>query len=141
MCTCVSEARPCGVASAVRSMWDRVRGHQPRPIEAMTDDEFVGELDRRFPGGPDDPDAWERRKAAIHARHVLRTVVDGDDLCARCETRIDDEDASPLNPEWCDVCTTNWLTDRIVGPLVARVGRRAARRMLLRLVADVKAMT
>lgn len=127
MCECnESEARPCGLVNRVKSWFAGPAGPEPGP-------------DR--PDWLDDADEVERRQRIVHHEHVARCLAEGITLCARCEQPLDPddrEDGGPIRPDWCWTCSTMWMEASILRPLVARLGRRGARRALRRLVREVQ---
>ncbi|HWD08136.1 MAG TPA: hypothetical protein VHA57_03470 [Actinomycetota bacterium] len=53
--------------------------------------------------------------------------------CERCGSAREEGDAT-MHRRWCAPCDLRWIESRICRPLVARLGRRGARKALRALV-------
>jgi hypothetical protein len=125
MCQCSTEARPCGLADRLRSAWTAFRG--PAAVE--------------IPSIPWGTPEQEHMLAVVHAEHVLRNIEEGRPMCSQCESLVNPDEDKPLHEDWCWSCSNSWLEERIIGPMVDRIGRQATIRALKRLVSNVRAMT
>lgn len=54
--------------------------------------------------------------------------------CERCGGIRGDEDEATMHRRWCSTCDLSWVEGAILAPLVARLGRRGARKALKALV-------
>jgi len=66
-------------------------------------------------------------------RAWLRRQADNMPKCERCGSLRSEDDAT-MHRRWCGNCDLLWLEEQICAPLVARLGRRGARRALRALV-------
>jgi hypothetical protein len=103
----------------IRAAWDRLCGRHPEPGPPPAPP---------VRPGPDagqvlDLEEWQ------HQRDRQR----GMPMCEKCGCRRD-ADGGVLHRKQCGSCSLEWLEDTIAWPLVARMGRRGARRALKRLV-------
>jgi hypothetical protein len=118
MCTTTDEigaaARPAGF---FRSAWAWLRGRtDPGPT-------------RRADPEPDIvmPDIEDAAAVARWLRQKDRQS--GKPMCERCGSLRSEDDAI-MHRRWCGSCDTEWVEESILSPLVARMGRRGARRAL-----------
>lgn len=92
----------------LRAAWGRLRG---RPAPAAP--------------GPVD---WSEAE-----RSWLRRRDEGLPRCERCGSLRSEDDAT-MHRRWCGNCDLQWIEEQICAPLVARLGRRGARKALRALV-------
>jgi hypothetical protein len=118
VCTAIDELEPARPAGFFRRLWDRLTDRQPEPTGPPP-----AEAPILSPAAIDNIEAWQQE----------RDRQSGRPMCAKCGSRRD-VDGGVLHRRWCQSCDTDWLEDTIAWPLVARMGRKKARELLLAVV-------